>query len=95
MINLKFLWRSNMVISTVLLFGCNTATSPNAPNTDQRCKLETFQKLLWRPEAALAGMDLKGVRVIQPNSAVTMDYRPNRTNVVIGNSGRIERVYCG
>lgn len=35
------------------------------------------------------------VRVIQPGTAVTMDYVPNRLNVEIGTDGRIKSIRCG
>lgn len=34
------------------------------------------------------------IRVIEPGSAVTMDYRPDRLNLDIGEDGRIKRFHC-
>ncbi|MFY9240358.1 MAG: I78 family peptidase inhibitor [Roseovarius sp.] len=34
-------------------------------------------------------------RVIPPNSAVTMDYRPDRLNVDLDEAGQITRFWCG
>lgn len=35
------------------------------------------------------------MRVILPGMAVTMDYRPDRLNVEVGENGRIAKVRCG
>lgn len=35
------------------------------------------------------------VRVIQPGTMVTMDYRVDRLNIYVGPDGRIERLACG
>ena len=41
----------------------------------------------------LAGTSL--MRWINPDSAVTMDYRPDRLNIHLDGEGRIERANCG
>lgn len=35
------------------------------------------------------------IRVIEPGTAVTMDYVPNRLNIEIGTDGRIKTIRCG
>lgn len=35
------------------------------------------------------------IRTINPGDAVTMDFRPDRLNVEIGEDGRIKRLRCG
>ena len=37
----------------------------------------------------------KGVRVIKPGMAVTMDYREDRVNIDVDDKGRVLRVRCG
>ena len=37
----------------------------------------------------------KGVRVIKPGQAVTMDYREDRVNIDVDDKGRVLRVRCG
>ena len=34
-------------------------------------------------------------RIIPPGTAVTMDYRADRTNFELDDEGRVVRVYCG
>jgi hypothetical protein len=36
-----------------------------------------------------------GTRVILPDTAVTMDFREERLNVLIDGNASVERVYCG
>lgn len=35
------------------------------------------------------------IRTIRPGDAVTMDFRPDRLNIEIGDDGRIKRLRCG
>ena len=35
------------------------------------------------------------IRAINPGDAVTMDFRPDRLNIEIGEDGRIKRLRCG
>ncbi|MBV1687423.1 hypothetical protein KRR38_06960 [Novosphingobium sp. G106] len=35
------------------------------------------------------------IRTINPGDAVTMDFRPDRLNVEVGEDGRIKRLRCG
>lgn len=35
------------------------------------------------------------IRTIKPGDAVTMDFRPDRLNIEIGEDGRIKRIRCG
>lgn len=68
----------------------------NLSNAPEKCKAHIFQKMLWKPSSALNDVSLpKETRVILPDQAVTMDYRPARLNITIGKLGRIEKVYCG
>ncbi|MBB1491552.1 MULTISPECIES: I78 family peptidase inhibitor [unclassified Paracoccus (in: a-proteobacteria)] len=64
------------------------------PDTDQ-CNASALQGLIGQPATVLRDMMLKaGTRVINPGDAVTMDFRPDRMNIEIGASGRIEKVAC-
>lgn len=46
-------------------------------------------------ERAKAATGARGVRVIRPGMAVTMDYRPGRLNIELDEAGRIVRFRCG
>ncbi|WP_284378327.1 I78 family peptidase inhibitor [Amylibacter marinus] len=70
--------------------------APTDQNNGQVCPADYHQRLLWQPDTILQTMKFDAkTRIIRPGMAVTMDHRPNRMNIVIGTSGRIERVYCG
>lgn len=61
-----------------------------------QCGADSRQNLIGTPAASLDQSTLpKLSRVIHPNSAVTMDYRQDRLNVYVGDSGKIDRVTCG
>lgn len=44
---------------------------------------------------AKAQSGARGVRVIRPGMAVTLDHRPGRLNLHLDDAGRITRVSCG
>ena len=65
---------------------------------DATCGAEYMQDRIGK-EAALfdfseTNLD-RPVRVIPPNSAVTMDYRADRLNVDLDAQGNITRIWCG
>lgn len=70
------------------------APLPADPDPDA-CGASSYQGLVGQSERVLASMMLPaGTRVIGPGDAVTMDFRHDRLNVEIGESGRIERIAC-
>lgn len=81
-----------------LLAGCGTLTEPipDPRPVPTECAKAEFEKLLWLPQSALDTVTLPPrTRVILPGMAVTLDYSESRLNILVGKSGRIERVYCG
>lgn len=46
-------------------------------------------------EQAKAAAGARGVRVIRPGMAVTMDYRAGRLNLELDDAGRIVKASCG
>ncbi len=61
-----------------------------------QCGADSRQNLVGTLAASLAQSALpKFSRVIHPDSAVTMDYRQDRLNVYVNDSGKVERVNCG
>lgn len=60
------------------------------------CGAGTRQELVGQPVDVLDASALpEGTRVLFPGMSATEDFRPDRLNVTIGTSDRIERVYCG
>lgn len=65
------------------------------PAQPDDCNSAAYQSLVG---TAVEAADFSGhplVRIIPPNSAVTMDYRAERLNVEIDETGLIQRLYCG
>lgn len=64
------------------------------------CDAAAYQSLIGAPVAEAEAVAARAanpgdVRVIGPDTAVTMDYREDRLNFTIDASGRITRAYCG
>ena len=60
------------------------------------CGALDLQFLVGGPASARNSMRFnKPVRVIYPDTAVTMDYNADRLNFEVDRSGRISRVSCG
>lgn len=69
-----------------------TAPDPMAPS----CGADGLQALVGGPLSAFtAPPAARAVRVIGPDMAVTMDYRPDRLNVEHDRDQVIKRVFCG
>ena len=69
---------------------------PVTPGGVNQCGALDLQFLVGGPASALDTMRFnKPVRVIYPDTAVTMDYNPDRLNFEVDRTGRISRVNCG
>ena len=72
------------------------AVSQTAPSPEDPCSARTFENLVGTPgDQVRDSMFPAGSRVLRPGMVMTMDYRSERLNVVIGEEGTVERVYCG
>ncbi|MEM9716037.1 MAG: I78 family peptidase inhibitor [Pseudomonadota bacterium] len=64
--------------------------------SDDGCRAAEFEYLKWQKAEVLQDVELPEVtRIIRPGMAVTQDFRQNRLNLFIGNTGRIENLRCG
>ena len=60
------------------------------------CGAAGMQDLVGRDNDVLVAMSFPaGTRLIYPGTPVTEDYRPDRLNIDIDQSGRITGVWCG
>ena len=99
-----------IVVVEVLLWGCATPSvleqnvaGPGQTNVevvelpdDRRCAAAQHRALVGRPIADIDTDVLpKPLRVYPVGSRITMDYRPDRLNVVVGADGRVVKVKCG
>jgi hypothetical protein len=70
--------------------------APVAPPAVDACGAAELQDLVGQPQGAASAITFAvPVRIIQPNSAVTMDLREDRLNVEVGADGNIARIFCG
>jgi hypothetical protein len=76
------------------LSACVAATPPTDP--ENACGAAGFQGLVGQ-QGQIARMLVldQPLRVIPPNSAVTMDYSPSRINFELDAADRITAVRCG
>lgn len=59
------------------------------------CGADALQTLVGQPATVLETMRFgQEVRIIRPDTAVTMDFRPDRLNIDIDAAEQITRVYC-
>ncbi len=78
-----------LVLSGMVLAACE------ATQTEDACGADDYRGLVGQPLAAVTLPADLGARIIGPDTAVTMDFRPERLNIAVDGSGIIERVYCG
>jgi hypothetical protein len=87
------------------LTACATTASTTNPNAGfqpepmpdpQPCAAEAYQVLVGQPVGGVHTDSLpRPHRVYGPGDAVTMDYRPDRLNIVVGDDGTVAEVKCG
>ncbi|HQY42800.1 MAG TPA: I78 family peptidase inhibitor [Paracoccaceae bacterium] len=87
--------RAISVMLLLMPLGACVEPAPAGPNLTESCGAETLQGLVGQPESVVAAMTFtQDVRVIRPGTAVTMDYRPDRLNIVIDAQGNVSSVNC-
>lgn len=88
------------LVLPLVLAACEMATPQPSPVPGQvdlsSCSADAVQSLIGTNIAAVDTRPLaRTVRVIPPNSAVTMDYNPQRLNIETDARGVIVRLSCG
>ena len=91
-------WVAAFVFAALLVAGLVTACSgprplPITPGPDT-CGAADWQQLVGQPRAAADAVP-QPKRVYHITDAVTQDYREDRINVVLDDSGKIGAVTCG
>lgn len=86
-----------MTASFLALTACQTQMpEEEASAPGGTCTASELQAFVGQPLSALAVENIPGpVRVIGPDTAVTMDYREDRLNIEHDNSRTITRIACG
>jgi Peptidase inhibitor I78 family len=94
--------RALLLATAVLaLAGCGGGKRPAPPSDPALCDVKRLKVLVGRPASAVAAaeaLQLSGARTIRwvgPDSAVTMDYRPDRLNVLLTGDKKVKRFTCG
>ncbi|WP_421858297.1 I78 family peptidase inhibitor [Oceanicaulis sp.] len=92
-----------VLVAGLTLTACASSPSMKNPNAGadpmpepQPCAAEAYQVLVGQPVGGVHTDSLpRPYRVYGPGDAVTMDYRPDRLNIVVGDDGEIIEVKCG
>lgn len=92
-------------LAAFAMAGCAASTPPagSPPVTDgaDQCGAQALQDYLGMIAAGPVEARIrettgaKPVRILGPNDAATMDYRPDRLNVRTDSDGRIVQIRCG
>lgn len=86
---------------TLALAGCHHARRPAIAADVAQCDPTLLKVLLGRPASSVAAaeaLELSGARTIRwidRKGMATMDYRPDRLNVILTSEQRIRRFTCG
>jgi peptidase inhibitor I78 family protein len=82
------------LISLAVLTACATAADPQAAN--RICGADSLQHLLGEPGSQVALLGLPApLRMIDPGTMVTRDFRPDRINFEMDETGVIRLISCG
>lgn len=90
-----------LVVTALAIAGCGHRSRPARGADPSVCDIRRLKVLVGRPGSAVAASEalrLSGARTIRwvpPGSAVTMDYRPDRLNVVLSGDKKVRRFTCG
>ena len=82
---------------TMLLAGCQSPSGAAAPvSKADTCGAQSRQHLVGTLADDLDKSTLPDkTRILHPNTPATMDYRLERLNILVDESGKIESVHCG
>lgn len=79
-----------------VLAGCVQPVDDTAMVPSDLCGAAALQGLVGQPSTVLQTMKFAHeTRIIEPNSAVTLDHRPDRLNIHLDQTKTISRVDCG
>lgn len=85
-----------LVLGGLLGLAACTPLPDDRPYRPGECQAASYQHLVGGPVAAFNAQRPTGlVRVLAPNSVMTMDHHPSRLNVYHNRAGTITRIACG
>lgn len=81
--------------AALALLACAPPEGPNGVPLTGTCDAMGYDAIVGLNIAAVTLPADLDQRVIYPGMAVTQDFRPNRINLDVTETGTIRRVYCG
>ena len=94
-------------LAAIIAAGCTNmaaeeqALPAHGQTSGYECKSEGLDAFVGQQPTSEVGSEVltksgaKVLRWLQPGQIVTMEFRADRVNIVIGTNGKIERVTCG
>ena len=93
---------ATLLAAGTMLAACTPAAPPEPrPLPEGSCQADAANGLIGRERSEAIGQEAmrrtgaRGLRWIAPGQAVTMDYRPDRLNIMTDAKGKIESFKCG
>ncbi len=86
------------LIALIVLAGaCAAMPPPDAPPAAQEdtCGLAAYAHLIGKPASEIDPASLPPrARILTPDAIVTMDFSPDRLNVILGTDGKVGSLRC-
>ncbi len=79
-----------LLLIAPLLAACGDGADKTAS-----CNADGWAGVVGKPVSEIQSQLPSGTRVLGPNSVVTQDFRPDRTNVSVDAGWVVVRVWCG
>ena len=80
----------------LLCAACTPSAPPVPEGVNDTCNAAAYAGLIGQRDTALERvLILAPVRVVRPNTAVTMDFLADRINFIIDEANTIARIQCG
>ena len=84
------------LFSLLLCAACAPALPPMPEEPDDTCNAAAYAGLIGQRDTALERvLILAPVRIVRPNTAVTMDFLAERINFIIDEADNIVAIQCG
>ena len=91
--------RTPLIAAALFLSACQTVTTPTKPAEPAPrvpCQAANYQTLIGQHKSKIRAAKIPGiVRIIKPDSPITLDYNADRLNIQTGPKGTILKVTCG
>ena len=83
-------------LTPLILAACQPVVTPATPPEDDACNASGWTWLIGETVDVVAASTFPApTRVVGPGDPVTMDFLPNRLNIIYDERGIVTDVYCG